>query len=344
MRCSSLPICLILECVLAHYAPSTPIVQEKPLITAPPAIQATHFPSLGLLKRNEACQFGQCGADCLSQGAFCCGPAGTLAISPMWGACVTSVRGTTGTVDCYDPDNPSGTVQSCIDLNPTATCNPTDRCFTCDSEAPFCRWETYIASGSPTLRWFSCETSKLPDATFFAATITNNLLSNIAATSESSESVPRPSSSSARRSQRLSTGAIIGIAVGGGIAVISLAGIIAFFCLKKRKARSAVPKERRPSAQQQMAHGVPIELDSRHMSELNSTAVYSPSQVTTPFLRNGYEGTETTSPWTRSAGIVEPLYKQPGSVQRPTELEGRQDKRGSWIHGDDRDVSRDRNF
>lgn len=37
------------------------------------------------------------------------------------GACVTSVRGESGGIDCYDPDNPVATIQSCIDNIPTAT-------------------------------------------------------------------------------------------------------------------------------------------------------------------------------------------------------------------------------
>ncbi|KAF2785450.1 hypothetical protein K505DRAFT_369309 [Melanomma pulvis-pyrius CBS 109.77] len=104
------------------------------LLITPPPSRPTLCPTVNVLARQESCQFGQCGEECLSQGAFCCGPAGTSASVPLWicdnGACITSVRGTTGIVDCYDPDNPSGTTQSCIDLRATTSCNPTDRCYT----------------------------------------------------------------------------------------------------------------------------------------------------------------------------------------------------------------------
>ncbi|KAF2272851.1 uncharacterized protein EI97DRAFT_197889 [Westerdykella ornata] len=115
-------------------ASAVPNSQERLLITAPPNPQATSCANVKVLKRQENCEFGVCGGACLEQGAFCCGPAGSLATSPNWvcdnGACITSVRGTTGIVDCYDPDNPQGTTQSCIDNVPTTTCKPTDRCYT----------------------------------------------------------------------------------------------------------------------------------------------------------------------------------------------------------------------
>ncbi|KAF2749043.1 hypothetical protein M011DRAFT_466159 [Sporormia fimetaria CBS 119925] len=111
-----------------------PLDQQQHLITAPPDPIATSCPNSNALRRQESCEFGGCGGRCLSQGAFCCGPAGTAVTSPFWvcdnGACITSVRGTTGIVDCYDPDNPGATTQSCLDNVPTTTCKPTDRCYT----------------------------------------------------------------------------------------------------------------------------------------------------------------------------------------------------------------------
>lgn len=41
-----------------------------------------------------------------------------------------------------------------------------------ETASPFCHWETYIASGSPTLSWFYCITTPASDAVFYAATIT----------------------------------------------------------------------------------------------------------------------------------------------------------------------------
>ena len=109
------------------------------------------------------------------------------------------------------PDNPSGTTQSCIDFKPTATCFSTDRCYTwyvlgpstpfstkalhcitllcygirkkerkltpsfgicSSSDSPYCWWQTWVADNSPTLKWFDCVTTSIPDATFLAATIT----------------------------------------------------------------------------------------------------------------------------------------------------------------------------
>ena len=58
-----------------------PKIQEQLLITAPPAAQATHCANVNLLRRQD-CSYGKCGTECLAQGAFCCGPAGTLATSP----------------------------------------------------------------------------------------------------------------------------------------------------------------------------------------------------------------------------------------------------------------------
>ncbi|PVI03652.1 hypothetical protein DM02DRAFT_625704 [Periconia macrospinosa] len=291
--------------------------QGRLMITKPPVAQPSHCSGRNLFRRDGACQFGQCGTKCLAQGAFCCGPAGTLATSPYWvcdnGACVTSVRGTTGNVDCYDPDNPSAQIQSCIDLRATATCNQGVRCYTCDSEAPYCRWETYIASNSPTLRWFSCDTSKVPDVTLFANTISNNLPSSASATPDTSKT-----SSSSGSNHRLSTSAIIGIGVGGGLAIVGIAGIIAFVCLKKRASRSTRDSHTQP----QMGRASTTELDSRQVpSELNSTTAYYPrSQPATPFSQR--YGDVETDHWRHGSGDAQSPYKTPAS-EHPSELEAR---------------------
>ncbi|KAF2107286.1 hypothetical protein BDV96DRAFT_303591 [Lophiotrema nucula] len=338
-----------------------PNIQEKLLITTPPTAQTAHCANANLLRRQK-CSYGQCGTECLSQGAFCCGPAGTLATSPYWvcdnGACITSVRGTTGVVDCFDPDNASGTTQSCIDLSATSTCNPTDRCFTCDSEAPWCRWETYIAPNSPTLRWFSCVETRLPDTTFLAATITahpsntlhtsshtsiRSTLSSQPTTFSTTTQTPTNSSSNAH-GEALSTGAIIGISIGGGIAVAGSVAIIAYCCLRKRKAATPPPPElattEQPTVQQD-----PIEIaDSRQYthSELNSTTAYSPrSQPATPFTASeGYNRNIAEVDRWRD-GTAHKTSDFPDKInyvaQSPRELPAdHADVRDSWGRGDDR--------
>lgn len=219
------------------------------VITSPPVPKPTSCANEDLLRRQNSCSFGACGTECLAQGAFCCGPAGTLATSPFWvcdnGACITSVRGSTGIVDCYDPDNPEGTTQSCIDNVPTTTCFSTDRCFTCSTDEPFCFWQTYLAANSPTLRWFSCVSSKIQDATFYAATITGNLTypNTLAVpTAAPTTTVPTTTSTaSPTKGSSPSTGAIIGIAAAGGVALIASVAIIAWCCVHLRNHRHTPP-------------------------------------------------------------------------------------------------------
>ncbi|KAF2005183.1 hypothetical protein P154DRAFT_616428 [Amniculicola lignicola CBS 123094] len=278
-------VALLLCCV--RIATSAPNFQEKLLITFPPTPAATNCPNTNLLKRQQSCQFGQCGTECLSQGAFCCGPAGTLATSPYWvcdnGACITSVRGTTGIVDCYDPDNPSGTTQSCLDYQRTSSCRSTDRCYTCSADFPFCRWETYVSGNGPSLSWFSCVETKLPDTTFLGATITTNLPAlSRTATAEATKT------SSHEDGLLLSTGAIIGIAAGGGVVIIGIIALLVYCCLKKRSARKASQQLGVVTAPvKQEVPQQPQELDSHQYtrSELNFTGTtHSPySEATLPF-------------------------------------------------------------
>jgi hypothetical protein len=86
---------------------------------------------------------------------------------------------------------------------------------------PFCRWETYIDPASPTLLWFDCISSKLPDATFYASSVTNNL------TVTSQTSTPNNSSP-------LTTGAIGGIAGAGAAVLIFCVAIMAWCCIRRR--------------------------------------------------------------------------------------------------------------
>ena len=95
----------------------------------------------------------------------------------------------------------------------------TDRCYTCSSDEPFCHWQTYIDTKSPTLSWFSCVTTRLDDETFYAASVTNHLLP-----SQTSGSSPT-----------LSVGGIVGIAVGGGVFLITCVALVVYFCFRRRR-------------------------------------------------------------------------------------------------------------
>ena len=152
------------------------------------------------------------------------------------GACITSVRGSTGVVDCYDPDNPSGTTQSCIDFVPTTTCFSTDRCYTCESDQPFCFWQTYIdTTPAPTLSWFSCVETDMADVTYYASTITNHLLPT--------------QSSGVSGTGGLSKGAIAGISSGGAVFLIaviaSIIWIVSCVRTKRRRRGELLEEERR---------------------------------------------------------------------------------------------------
>jgi len=250
----------------------------------------------------SSCSYGQCGTTCLNQGAFCCGPAGTLARSPIWicdnGACITSVVGSTGVVDCYDPDNPSGTTQSCIDNVPATTCFSTDHCYTCHTDVPYCHWQTYIGDPpSPTLRWFSCISTKTVDETFFATTITNSLLD------------PTQGVSGGGGSSTLSNGAIAGISAGGAVFLIALVAALIWAIFHGR----AVKKRRR--REQEEAERQRRTLDSQpapqmvQMQELPANA------------RQSVYYDVHTGQWKWKEDPVEsmsmPVAELPGSVKRP---------------------------
>jgi hypothetical protein len=195
------------------------------------------------------------------------------------GACITSVRGTTGVVDCYDPDNLSGTTQSCIDNVPTTTwlvpeiretateltrpatwvavltlCSEsTDRCYTCSTDEPFYYWQTYIDTNSPTLSWFSCVTSQLADETFYASSITNNLF---------------PIQTSGSNNPTLPVGGIVGIAVGGAVFLIICVALVVCFCFRRRSAikdpraqEQSVSEPRWRYSVRQSPHEMPIQSD-----------------------------------------------------------------------------------
>ncbi|KAI9676211.1 MAG: ATPase of 26S proteasome regulatory subunit 4 [Trizodia sp. TS-e1964] len=179
------------------------------------------------------------------------------------GQCVTSVRGSSGIVDCYDPDNPSGTTQSCIDNVPTKTCAPTDRCYTCSSDLPFCLWGTYIASGAPTLSWFDCVTTKGSSLTFLAATITGSPISNSLTGPTSSLPSPTTTSTTTEPPSSLSRGAIGGIAAGSAVFFFA-AVLLAFFVVFKRGSK------KKPEQQEV------TELPMSSRFELGGAAAYIP--------------------------------------------------------------------
>ncbi|KAF1962946.1 hypothetical protein CC80DRAFT_530834 [Byssothecium circinans] len=263
-------------------------LQAQHSITQPPVPRATQCIQDSLLQRQESCQYGKCGTKCLVQGAFCCGPAGSLATSPYY---------------CYDPDNPSGTTQSCIDAKPTATCASTDRCYTCSSEQPFCQWETYIQSNTPTLRWFSCVETKRADLTFVAETITQNSPTTPSGTAHFPTG-SASTNSTATKHPSLSTGAIVGIGVGSGLALAGIAAMVALLCLKRGKPRPPpLPLPRLDSSvQTQKVEPHPLELDSYQYarSELESPSIHPPRTPWAPFpAEMGADDVEIT--WRRGS-------------------------------------------
>lgn len=215
---------------------------------------------------------------------------------------------------------------------------------------PHCRWETYIASNQPTLSWFSCDTSKSADATFYADTITTDLPSP-SGPSETPEGNKDSTSGS-----KLSTGAIVGISVGGGLVVLGAVAIIAFCCLRKRKPKPSLPQEHQTNPMQPpKAEQVPQELDAQNYtsyerSELNSTTAYSPhSQPGTPFTppEEYARNIEELHMWAGAHGQVRSdlQAQKPGYfVQAPQELyDETVDQRGSWGYGDDQTHTRPTN-
>lgn len=94
------------------------------ITTSPPDFPLSDYRAPELFRRQDTCSYGKCGNGCLSQGAFCCNPAGTdkavpscknlmLEMSGMSGTdvvigvcddgtCITSIRGERGIVDCYE--------------------------------------------------------------------------------------------------------------------------------------------------------------------------------------------------------------------------------------------------
>jgi len=161
----------------------------------------------------------------------------------------------------------------------------TDRCYTCSTDVPFCHWETYIDPASPTLLWFDCISSKIPDATFYASSVTNNL------TVTSQTSTPDNSSSP------LTPGAIGGIAGAGAAALIACVAILAWCCFRRR---SKPPKPQEMPSEttmvppvmyyeqhhelpdqdpQKLAWGtVPLEVASTPVAELSAEYVALPPQ------------------------------------------------------------------
>lgn len=134
----------------------------------------------------------------------------------------------------------------------------TDRCYTCSTDEPFCHWQTYIDTNSPALSWFSCVTSQLTDETFYAATITNNLLSS-QTTSSSSATLP--------------VGGIVGVAVGGTIFLILCVALVVYFCFKRRnhmaqEQRGFNPWRRYPARQN--PHEMPTQLEPTELDSYSA--------------------------------------------------------------------------
>jgi hypothetical protein len=50
---------------------------EFGITMSPPDSLLSAKPAPAIFRRQESCPYGKCGDDCLSQGAFCCNPAGT---------------------------------------------------------------------------------------------------------------------------------------------------------------------------------------------------------------------------------------------------------------------------
>lgn len=295
-------------------------------ITAAPDLGLAAYQPPGLFRRKQDCSFGRCGSTCLAQGAFCCNPGGTDKLEPGWicdnGACITSIRASSGIVDCYDPDNPSGTTQSCIDNVPTTTCRSTDRCYTCETDVPFCHWQTYIDTASPVLSWFSCISSSATDATFYAATITGT-----------------PSG----HGVHLATGAIIGIAIGGAVFVLFLI-LLGWFILWHRRRKWEAPAvepqtepETEPDRTELPSEPRPVEMaDSNTLRDRQYYPKSKSSQdyPSPPSYQSGYHS--TLSP---SDTVVAEL-PAPAQMQDTQErYHGPEERPYSWTRNDDRAIS-----
>jgi len=76
---------VVVACLISFYpCPGSSVYTLAGIpITSPPAPLPTKRLSEEVFRRQASCSYGVCGTSCLSQGAFCCGPAGTSATSPF---------------------------------------------------------------------------------------------------------------------------------------------------------------------------------------------------------------------------------------------------------------------
>lgn len=222
------------------------------------------------------------------------------------------------------------------------------RCSSTDE--PYCFWQTYIADNSPTLSWFSCIVSKTADATFYAATITGNLtypttpFTAPTGTTSSSTSVSAPV---------LSNGAIIGISVGGGVALIGCVAGIIWCCIVLRKKRRSSNTTAPSLAHAQLGRGSPVELPPNaapvfyHGTPPNPSTAYSPTQSSTRFSPSQYQATlvsgEEIEYWRRMTPRggnlgTDAAAELPTKRASTREREEREERdRGSYAEGDDWD-------
>ncbi|CUS08884.1 unnamed protein product [Tuber aestivum] len=207
-------------------------------------------------------QFVQCSA-----GSRACGVLGCLASTRCcnagagWGcltgnACYTAAS----FIDCYSTTMVMPTVsRRCFDFTQTG-CSAGQPCFTCAATAPLCATEV-IAGGGGT--WLACSsTATVLTITATADTLTENTASQSAPADETNT---RSVASRSRTStgawptrtgttmspyptetppdDKLSAGAIAGIAIGSVAGIAIIAALLFFFCVRKdnRGPNGAVP-------------------------------------------------------------------------------------------------------
>ncbi|KAI9763060.1 MAG: hypothetical protein M1840_000951 [Geoglossum simile] len=98
------------------------------------------------------------------------------------------------------------------------------------TDAPFCHWETYVASGSPTLSLFGCVPTPQAGSTFYGTALAGTI------TSSSISSLISPSISGiAPSAPKNPTKWLIAGATTGGLAFLALLAILVWFFLSRRQ-------------------------------------------------------------------------------------------------------------
>jgi hypothetical protein len=116
------------------------------------------------------------------------------------------------------------------------------------------------------LSWFSCVTARIDDETFYASTITNHLLSPQTTASDNAA---------------LPVGAIVGIAVGGAVFLITFVALVVYFCFRRKNRRAQEQRdfERwRQHQEQQGFHEMPTHMDPTELDSY-SAAVEGDNQT-----------------------------------------------------------------